>query len=314
MSETSQPMPELSTLDLLRLAIRSKFRILLGIVIGSILGVVVSLAISPSYRSTATLLSAADPSALSDFSAASLFKKAGATSPELDLFRNLLTSNAVFNEFLKTPIEVGDSVAIAAVWFVIDTGSQKKVHASIKRLQSDIHVEFDEKTMSGILTVSLPAARPEIAQASLAKLIELTQARMEAVRTSRWKMQIRSFDSASQIARLDWKNTYGRLVQFDEANRSILLPRHRQERAALELDLRIVEQRILEVRGGLEHLTLQEQKSSSPVVVIESPDLPAVKTSPSRMKITGGFGILGALLTFTILLWKDLRSKGWLQL
>tara|TARA_Y100001970_G_scaffold293827_1_gene443574 strand:+ start:10160 stop:11080 length:921 start_codon:yes stop_codon:yes gene_type:complete len=202
--------------------------------------------------------------------------KSSLSSPEL--FVSLASSREALIDLLNSEFIIDSETTKLNLH--LSKGKEKPDGALIKRLKNKIGIAYDRR--SGIITLSISMNNPELAKDVNDRLINIINERFLAIKklqTSAKKVFIegRIFDLNN-----DLNDSEVAIKEFKELNRSISnSPELSLELNRLTRNNFVIEQMYVLLKEQLETTKIDEIENTTPLIIIDKPQIPFMKSSPS---------------------------------
>lgn len=260
--------------------------------------------VKPLYESSSLLLPTKEEATSQLGSAAALLGKKVGGSEDVTLYRGLLTSRTVVNRMLFESVRLStDSGPVEAPLFRhlgIDTGNPVRYEQGAKRLAKSISVGSDDPDAGGIIEISATASSPQLAKIVCDLSVRLGQDELRSVKARRYDMVLGRLQTAIKGARLEWDSVATALASFKSVNRSITLPEQTLQLSRLEIERQAKEQKYLLALKEYEIQSLEREKTTPPMMVLDPANQPATKKSPKKAILVAA-GLFGGLFLGVLL-------------
>ena len=200
------------------------------------------------------------------------------SSPEL--FVTLASSREALIDLLHSEFTIDSETTKLNLY--LGKGKEKPDGALIKRLKNKIGIAFDRR--SGVITLSVSMNNPELAKDVNNRLINIINERFLEIRklqTSAKKVFIegRITDMNNEL-----NDSEVAIKEFKELNRSILnSPELSLELNRLTRNNFVIEQMYVLLKEQLETTKIDEIENTTPLIIIDKPQIPFKKSSPSTL-------------------------------
>lgn len=288
-AETASEQPSINYEELFSLLWGS--RKLIGIITASatVAAIIVSLLLSPYYKSTVVILPEVSQSklaslgGLSDLASLAGVNVGGEASPA-KLYPAIVTSEAVLRNVIYQKYRTNsfpDSVNLIQFWDIDEDKPQLAYETMLKTLRDELEVSLEAKT--NVLTISLLTKEPQLTADILNTITHELDIFMRTKRTTNASEQRKWVEGRLREIKVDLENSENALRDFREKNRRVTdSPQLLLEQERFLRDVQINTTLFAELKKQYEIAKIEEIKNVPIVNVMDVGRPAAKKEKPKR--------------------------------
>lgn len=280
---------------------RRRFLVAGVTVVGALAALAYGFLAPKEYRSTALLVPMEAPNRDALSGAAALLGKKAPPGSDLDLYQALLRSRNVMRRLLVSPMvdgsDTGRGRTLPLFTIIgVDTSSSLEVAQAKEMLSDKIDVQETGTGSGGILSVTVSAGQPWLAQQIANAVVAIGQEELRVVKGERFVATLSRMETAADRAKAEWERAASALADYRDRNPSAYLPAQQLAIDRLVLERQVKEQKYLMARREVEASILEKGKAAPPTIVLDSADYPVRKSKPKRSLIL----VAGTALSFLL--------------
>jgi uncharacterized protein involved in exopolysaccharide biosynthesis len=224
----------------------------------------------------------------------------GSESP--DFYQRLLTSRHLRTEILTTAYGGHDLVE-----YYHASGRRDSLEKAAKKFSKDYAVSVDRVTR--IVTLDVELKSPQLAQAVARRMLQAVDSFNSTIRRTMAGERRRFIEQRFQDAAAQLDAAEREVRDFNMRNRSIAdAPALQFERGRLERRVQLATTLYQSLSQQLQTARIDEINDTPVISTIDPPSLPVRPSSPRRVVMTLLSALLGFLLAFAVVLWRDRRA------
>lgn len=231
-------------------------------------------------------------------------------SPDLSLYRALMTSRTVLVQVLKAPVYKSeeDSVAVPYATLVgVDTASPAEMQSATGGLAGSI---FLHDGGEGIFKLSFISTDPFVAPQMADIIMTATQKELYRVRTEKISSVLTQLEQTARGAYLKYRSAAARAGRFMDQNLEMESGSLQMKRDELESELKMREEAYTLARQRADQIRLELDQVYPPAVVFDPASRPAILIGPNRKNKVMLAGFIGLVIGIVIVLsWEFLLKS-----
>ncbi len=287
---------------------RKTILVIVGIV--TALGVVVSLIITPTFKSSTVLLPENNNDKLSSLvggmgNVASLLGVNLGEKSMSKLFPDILTSESVLKNIIYShykTLKFKDSVNLIQYWEINEKTPEQDYETLLQLFRKKI-LEIDLDTKTNILTISLETEEPQLSADILNNLTKELDKFINIHKVQNASAQRKWIELRLNEVKTDLAKSEDNLSQFQSKNRSIASsPQLLLEQQRLTREAEINTLLYGELRKQYELIRIEEAKNIPIIDVMDAAHPAASRNKPKRRTMVIGFFLAGLIVSFAYVL------------
>lgn len=225
----------------------------------------------------------------------------GGESPDLSLYRALMTSRTVLVQVLKAPVfqSEEDTVAVPYATLVgVDTASPAEMQGASGDLAGSISLQDGGE---GIFKLSFVSTDAFVAPQMADIIMTATQKELYRVRTEKISSVLTQLEQTARGAYVKYRAAAARAGRFMDQNLEMQSGSLQMKRDELEAELRMREEAYTLARQRADQIRLELDQVYPPAVVFDPASRPAVLIGPNRRQKVMLAGFVGLVLGFVLI-------------
>lgn len=222
-------------------------------------------------------------------------------SPDLSLYRALMTSRTVLVQVLKAPVfqSEEDTVAVPYATLVgVDTASAEEMQWATGGLAGSIALKDGGE---GIFKLSFVSTDPFVAPQMADIIMTATQKELYRVRTEKISSVLAQLEQTARGAYVKYRSAAARAGRFMDQNLEMQSGSLQMKRDELEAELRMREEAYTLARQRADQIRLELDQVYPPAVVFDPASRPAIHIGPNRRQKVMLAGFVGLVLGFVLI-------------